>query len=83
MAESRAYLTATVVVRGPGAQVEEINAVSRTRERARADVIMLAVIEEYLVEYQHVVDVGVAVLDDPDAERRDASVWIIDAMTTV
>ena len=83
MAESRAYLTATVVVRGPGAQVEEINAVSWTRERACADVIVLAVIEEYLVKYQHVVDVGVAVLDDPDAERRDASVWIVDAMTTV
>ena len=83
MAESRAYLTATVVVRGPGAQVEEINAVSRTRERARADVIMLAVIEVYLVKYQHVVDVSVAVLDDPDAERRYASVWIVDAMTTV
>ena len=83
MAESRACLTATVVVRGARAQVEEVNAVSRTRERSRADVIVLAVIEEYLVKYQHVVDVGVAVLDDPDAERRDASVWIVDAMTTV
>ena len=83
MAESRACLTATVVVRWARAQVEEINAVSRTRERARADVIVLAVIEEYLVEYQHVVNVGVAVLDNPDAERRYASIWIVNAMTTV
>ena len=83
MAESRACLTATVVVRGARAQVEEVNAVSRTRERSRADVIVLAVIEEYLVEYQHVVDVGVAVLDNPDAERRYASIWIVNAMTTV
>ena len=83
MAESRACLTATVVVRGARAQVEEVNAVSRTRERSRADVIVLAVIEEYLVKYQHVVNVGVAVLDNPDAERRYASIWIVNAMTTV
>ena len=83
MAESRACLTATVVVRGARAQVEEVNAVSRTRERARADVIVSALIQEYLVEYQHVVDGGVAVRQESDAERRDSSVRFVDATTTV
>ena len=44
---------------------------------------MPAVIEEYLVEYQHVVDGGVAVRQESDAERRDSSVRFVDATTTV